>query len=223
MFTPALIRAALDGQPASVRELVDVLSPVVHSRVARTLSRRGPSARDPRQEVEDLTQEVFARLFAQEGRLLRTWDPERGLSLQNFVGLIAQREANAIVRSGRRSPWKDDPLEPQDLEEVGEPVPDVGPEVASRQELGIVLERLQAGLSPLGYQMFLRLVVQQETVQEVAAAENMSLAAVYAWQSRLARRIRALWSELSMETGGAVGEGARSNLARREGKTSGMR
>lgn len=222
-FTPALVRAALDGHSPAIRDLVDLLSPVVQARVARALMRRGPSARDARQEVEDLTQDIFASLFAHDGRLLRTWDPERGLSLRNFVGLIAQREANAILRSGRRNPWKDDPHEPQDLEEVVEPVPDVGPEVASRQELGIVLDRLQAELSPLGVQMFLRLVVQQETVQEVAAAENMSLSAVYAWQSRIGRRVRTLWSELSAEAGASDPQRASAGPVGREGKVGGLR
>ncbi len=201
---PARIRAALDRQPVAVRELVGLLAPVVQVRVTRELRRRGPVATDPRQEVEDLTQEIFARLFADDGRLLRTWDPAKGLSLKNFVGLIAQRQAADFMKSGRRNRFRDDPLELEDIEARGEPVPDVGPEVASREELSIVLSRLQQSLSPLGFRMFLRLVVQQESVQEVATAEGMSESAVYAWQSRLARRMRALWCELSQDGSGAA-------------------
>jgi hypothetical protein len=47
----------------------------------------------------------------------------RGLSLDNFVGLVAEREAATILRSGRRSAWAETPtaddvlaLGPDDLE-----------------------------------------------------------------------------------------------------------
>ena len=46
------------------------------------------AGRDIRQEVEDLSQEVFLQLFAEGGRVLATWQPERGLTLLNFVGLV---------------------------------------------------------------------------------------------------------------------------------------
>src|SRR5687768_1618744 len=79
--------------------------------VARGLARRMVKARgrDLRQEVEDLTQEVFVALFADDARALRLWDPARGASLANFVGLLAEREVASILRSGRRSPWTEDP------------------------------------------------------------------------------------------------------------------
>jgi len=49
---------------------------------------RSAAGRDVRQEVADLIQEVFMALFADDARVLRSWQPERGLSLDNFVGLV---------------------------------------------------------------------------------------------------------------------------------------
>ena len=89
--------------------------------MARVLLRRESAGlgRDVRQELEDIAQEVFAALFADGARLLKMWSPERGLSLANFVGLLAEREAISILRSGRRSPWTEDPTLDTELAEVG--------------------------------------------------------------------------------------------------------
>src|SRR5262245_51304251 len=109
--TPEQVNAALGGDKGAIRALVAALSPVIQARVARALLRRraASKARDIRQEVEDLTQEVFVALFADGGRTLREWSPSRGLSLLNFAGLVAEREVASIMRSGRRSPWTEDP------------------------------------------------------------------------------------------------------------------
>src|SRR4051794_3412218 len=90
-----LIEAALAREPAAVRALVDLLSPVIERRVAAALWRRAPG-RDIRVEVEDMTQEVFLALFAAGGKPLRAWDPGRGMSLPNFVGLLAQHQVASI-------------------------------------------------------------------------------------------------------------------------------
>ena len=82
MTDRSLLERVLAGDAASSRALVAALLPVVQARVARVLvRRRGGSGRDVRQEVEDLSQEVFAILFADGARVLRAWDPSRGLSL----------------------------------------------------------------------------------------------------------------------------------------------
>ena len=102
----ALLDQALAGDVAATRRLVAAIMPIVQARVARTLvRRRGGSGRDARQEVQDLAQDVFAALFADDGKVLRAWDPVRGLTLASFCGLVAEREAASILRSGRRSPW----------------------------------------------------------------------------------------------------------------------
>src|SRR4051812_50171744 len=91
--TADLVRRALAGDPASLDRLVEVLTPVVQARVARTLlanRHRLAGRRVVRQEVEDLSQEVFLALFDRDARVLRAWRPERG-SLESFVGRIAER------------------------------------------------------------------------------------------------------------------------------------
>ncbi len=193
------VERALAGDKAALTLLVDVLTPVIQARVARGLLlwRQGLSAgRDVRQEVEDITQEVFLALFADSGRVLRSWDPERGLSLANFAGLVAERQTVSILRSGKRSPWKEDPTL---TEELDEPAAVPGPEevAASRETLQRLLHRLTEELSPLGRRLFELLFLRELPVREVIDRTSMSSDAIYAWRSRLRRLARRLFADLS--------------------------
>jgi RNA polymerase sigma-70 factor (ECF subfamily) len=194
----ALLDLALSGDPAAIRRLVALLTPVVQVRVARILvRRRAGSGRDVRQEVADLTQEVFATLFSDGTRALRSWDPGRGLSLMSFCGLIAEREASSILRSGRRSPWTESATELEELEASLSHVPDAEMSIASREQLARVFDRLAECLSPRGLELFHRLIVEEETVESVCATTNMSADAVYAWRSRIGKVVRKLAAEIA--------------------------
>jgi RNA polymerase sigma-70 factor (ECF subfamily) len=157
----------------------------------------GPAAgRDVRQEVEDLTQEIFLQLFADRGRVLRTWQPERGLTLLNFVGLVAERQATSILRSGRRSPWKEDPTLAGELDGPAD-TPEPEQVTASREELRLLLGRLTEELTPLGRQLFDLLFLQDLSPEEAVHRTGLSADAIYAWRSRLRRLARRLFAELS--------------------------
>jgi DNA-directed RNA polymerase specialized sigma24 family protein len=178
---------AVAGDAQATRQLIGQLVPVIQARVARCLA-QNDARRNLKEEVRDLTQDVLASLFENGGRLLRAWDPERGLSLANFVGLVARRQALSLLRTRRRSPWAEDPVG-----DLGPLLPDGdGPEaqVASREVLEKLLAGLEAELSPLGLELFELLVVQQLEVDEVIARTRMSRDAVYAWRSRLGKLIR---------------------------------
>ena len=195
---PELVREALAGDGAAVNALVDALTPVIQARVARALLRRQSAARgrNVRQEVEDLAQEVFLALFASDGKALRAWDPARGLSLLNFAGLLAERQVASILRSGRRSPWTEDPTLNEELD--GDPDEGGDPEgrAASREMFGLLLARLREELSPQGLHLFQQLLVAQRPVQEVCAETGMTANAVYAWKSRLGKLVRKLAKDI---------------------------
>jgi DNA-directed RNA polymerase specialized sigma24 family protein len=194
----AELRAALDGGGAAARALVDRLTPVVQVRVARTLLRRHAAAggRDLRQEVGDLTQEVFLSLFREGGRALRAWNPARGLSFENFVGLLSERLVSSILRTERASPFMDLPtaIDVLDKQARGAPPPDN--QAASREMLQVLLAGVRARLSPRGQDLFWRLIVREEPVEVVAAATGMTADAIYAWRSRLTRTVRAVAATL---------------------------
>jgi RNA polymerase sigma-70 factor (ECF subfamily) len=111
------IERALRGDGVAVRALVELLTPAIQTSIARVLLRSGARlGRDVRSEVADLTQEVFERLFAEDGRLLRDWEPERGASLAGFVKIVAERHALSVLRSRRRSPFAEEAREVEALD-----------------------------------------------------------------------------------------------------------
>jgi len=191
----ALIHRALAGEPASVRELVERLSPVISKRVAATLWKRTRKRNIP-QEVDDISQEVLLSLFQADGKTLRSWDPSRGMSLDRFVGMLAQHLTISILRNGRTSPWRDEPFSPEKLDEMD--TWDLTPEAVtiSRQDLQMLLDRMRAALSPRGLILFQRIVVDAEPLDAVMAAEGLSQAAAYQWKSRLLHTLRTLAADV---------------------------
>jgi RNA polymerase sigma-70 factor (ECF subfamily) len=200
----SLVAAALEGDRKALSLLVDRLTPVIQARAAHWLLRqRGARTRSIRQEVEDLTQEVFLSVFAQDGKILRSWEPERGLTLEKFIGLVAERQVVSILRTHKRNPWTEDPTLSEDMDAT---LPSAMPTervVASRDALDQLFERLKLELSPLAWRLFDLVFLQELSVEEVMAATAMSADAVYAWRSRLSRLARKRYAELEGEAASA--------------------
>lgn len=195
---PRTLEAALGGQREAIGDLVAALTPVIQARAARALARSGRGrGRDARQELSDLVQEVLLLLFRGDAQVLRGWKPTGGLSLLNFVGLVAEREVGHIARSGRRSPWALDPTEETALERAAPSIASAEAAVGSRDLFDHVYERLQVELSDQALQLFRLLVIEELPAAEVGAITGLSADAIYTWRHRLLRRTRQLLIELS--------------------------
>lgn len=183
--------------------LVKTMAPVVHVRVARELRRRRPPGerKSRREDVEDLTQEVFASLFNQGGKALRAWDPSRGLDFLGFVGFLSERAVAMQLRSAKRNPWTEDPTEPQVVEQVANRGRSDTPvrQLESRDMLSAVLSELRAWLTPDGQRYFQLLYVDERPIVEVAREEGTTADALYAWRSRLLKKTRAIRERLQSE------------------------
>jgi DNA-directed RNA polymerase specialized sigma24 family protein len=189
----SLVARALRGERRAIDGLVTRLSPVVQARVARLLLARGRAVgSDLRAQVEDLTQDVFLGLFERDGRVLRSWAPDRGLSLDNFVGLVARRQVIALLRRRAASLMVEEATEERALMALADEV--VGATLEERlgcQEVLVrVLARLELTLTPRSLALFERLFIRDESVDEVVAATGLSADAVYAWRSRLGKLAR---------------------------------
>ena len=194
--TGGLLQDALAGEQTALARLVAGLTPVIQARVARKLLTRRQRGGSVRRDVEDLTQDVFLSLFAKEGRVLRSWQAERGLSLENFVGLVAECQVMSFLRTGKRNPYREEPMLIEDMDTASA---ESGPEevTATREELRAVLDRLREKLSPLGWRIFDLLFIQELTHSEVMSASGLSADAVYAWRSRLRRLAQDLAAKVS--------------------------
>ena len=141
---------------------------------------------------------MFRLLFEREGRILRSWSPDKGASLETFVRLVARRHALSVLRTKRRSPWSEQPEV-----DVDQMLPDHdSPEVvtATREILRQVVRELRAELSPRGLAVFELLIVDEASVEQVQERLGMSRDAVYAWRSRLTKAVRAKTARLMAES-----------------------
>lgn len=185
-LTPAFVSSALDGDARAARVLVDAIRAVVRVRVARQLARLG--ARKTQHldlDAADLAQELLAKLYERDGRLLRQWDPDGGLSLLNWVGLVVQRALQKRVRSSVRMAW--DAFDPRALEAAAAHTPHAA--VEARAELGLVLQGLDRQLSRRARRILLDLL-NEDDVRSAAERAGMSEQAIYAARLRLRRLAR---------------------------------
>lgn len=208
-----LIERALARDVEAERALVQRLTPSIQRAISATLTRRG---RRRRADVLDLTQEVFRVLLEEDGRVLRDWAPERGASLEGFVGLVAERFVIGWARSGRRSGHREDPAATSDLSALNTPVPSPESALARRQRLAMVLVAVRQRSTDKGFAMFVRLFVEERSVSWFAEHEGMNEAAVYAWRSRLKRLARKVDAEIASREDPR--EGARKQPPPAEGK-----
>ncbi len=197
----ALLARVRAGAPGAMCQLVRHLSPGVHAAVARTLLQYGRSSalRNVREETRDMSQDAFAVLFADNGRVLDRWDPAGGLSLGGFAAMVARRRTISSLRSRVRNPWQDDPTDCQELARMRAGEDSHEAAVAARQLLDVALERVRANQSERGRTMLDLLVVQDLDNDEAGARSGLSRGATYQWRSRLLKAVRVELQQLLVE------------------------
>jgi len=201
----ALFDRAVAGDTSAIRGLVSALAPVVQLRVARALARRESTRAQGREvvhETYDLVQDVFEALFANDARVLRAWKKERGLSLKNFVGLVAEHHVATVFRSGKKRPWHDDVLLSDDLTVHASTLDEEG-QYAAKDLYAKVLDQVRASLGARGLALFHALVLEERPIDAVVAETGLSKDALYQWRSRLMALVRATIVALDPERGGA--------------------
>lgn len=197
-ITPQTIERALGGDRPSLDRLVHTLTPAIQAEVARALVRGGAArGRDGRQEVLDATQEIFCALFANDGKALRAWDPEKGRKLVSFVRLIAKRKVISMLRSHTKSPWSDDPTESETLDVIAAGERDTL-DHEERDAVSTLWARLKPHLGERGVLLFQLLFVEEQEVEHVMERTQMSRDAIYAWRSRFRKQARNIGQEMGL-------------------------
>jgi RNA polymerase sigma factor (sigma-70 family) len=193
-----LVRDALAGDPPARRRLATRLLGTIQREVVAVLRRSAAvQLRDPRQEVQEMTQEVLVALFERSGQELRRWDPQRGRNLDSFVRLVARRRVARILGQRRGNPWASEPVDPQELEESEAGDGLLLRQLEQRNLLARVLDLVYAQMSDRDLELFQLLFVDEREPQEVAEALGMTRGAVNAW----CYRTRKLVKRIALEAG----------------------
>lgn len=181
--TAALLRRTLDGERAAGRVLLDRLLPVVHARVWRRLRGVPGLGLDP----ADLVQETLASLFADDARVLRQYDPARGASPENFVGLVAERMAGRLIEHARaqRRGGGQAGVSLDDAQGAADEAPGAARRVEDQDLVRRFAEHVEATLPERGRLVFRLLYLDEFSPPEVATALNVNLQVVYNWQHRV--------------------------------------
>lgn len=189
-MTPTEIERALSGDRGAENALVKYLEPAVQIEVGRALR---PAARvddnNWRQELLDLVQEVFIVLFTNDRKVLRSWDPERGMSLPSFVGLVAFRHVLSVLKSKRKNPYFMKPTTSEELDGRRALELNLAVVLANQEELDIVVRNIDAKFKDRDRVLFRILFVEGGEAEDACAITGMKRGAVYAWRARLRKRI----------------------------------
>jgi RNA polymerase sigma-70 factor (ECF subfamily) len=155
-----LVRRCLRGDPESVRQLVGRFQAEVFGLCVRLLHHR--------QDAEDVTQEVFLRVF----RSLRGWDPARPLKPW-VMGITVNRCRTWLAQRARR-PELADYLQ----DTVAGPAAD---------DSGELLQEIQAALAGLRLEyrtVFVLFHEQGQPYEEIAAALGRPVGTIKTWLHR---------------------------------------
>ena len=171
-----LVMALLSGQPGAARAIWDRHSGSVYRFLARAL---GPSGQD----IEDLTQEVFLRIFSRASAIR---DPT---ALRDFALSVAVR----VLKWELRRRWVRRRVLLTDSGDLPEPTDgdrDVGEEAEARHALRRCYQILER-LGPRERAAFSLRFMEGMTMEEVAARMNVSLSTAKRLVSRSAAIVAA--------------------------------
>lgn len=193
-----LVERALEGDRPALKQLLHCIGPIIERQAAKVLlASRARRERGVREDVEDLAQEVLVHLFAKRGAALRTWDPARG-KLEPFVAAVARNQTYSLLRSRSRSPFSEDATTSDKLEKAGGTASEDPEQLsAARKKLGQLELALRQRLSPQGFEIFRKLFVSQQSVEEVCQETGLSVEAIYKWRSRMRQTAREVEQQLS--------------------------
>lgn len=180
-----LVEEALASGGAAWVQLVRRLLPILHARTRRWLWRFGAASGST--EVEDVAQQVWLKLLEADGRALRAYDPDRGMSLEGYVGLFAEREAGNLVamsRAQKRGGGRVELLQ-DSARHQGDATPNPEHHASERDTLRALLSHLDGELPPKGQLVLRLLYMDGNTPAEVADVLGVSLQVVHNWQHRI--------------------------------------
>ena len=187
----ALILNVAAGDHAARNRLAARANPAIRARVARVLRRLTPAWVD---DTADITQQVWLVLLKDGARQLLAFDPARGITLEAYVAMVAEREVRNHIACGaaaKRGADRKVTLSDERLAAVASPM--ATPEqtlVANDLARGLV-DALAENFPERAQSVLRRCFGEDETPEEAARHLEMPTQQVYNWLFRLRKTSRA--------------------------------
>lgn len=183
--TLALIAGAQRGDPAALRRLITRLMPVLQARVRRRLRSR-PDRRLGSFDEQDLVQEIWLSLVKDGAAQLARWDPERGATLEGYVGMVAERVLGNVAQQvgalKRRADADRSDASPELLVASG---PDPEQTADLKQTCAALGAHLEQELPAKGQTILRYLYTDGLAPDEVAEVMGVNRQVVYNWQHKI--------------------------------------
>lgn len=195
------------AQRAAQQRLADLLYPDLQGASAWALhKKRGAFIhRGHAPDVGDVMGRVYEKLWKNNGKALRAWDPERPF-LPYLRTIISNVTSDTIAEMNSGPLTEPDP----DIGPVVLPdVRDIEHAIATREQLDLVLEAFYKEAPPREREVFDLCIVQEESVQDAAhllqIGENAASAALLRVRRRLTEIVLRLFGPRPRKSGGSSG------------------
>ena len=136
-----LLTQCLDGDPRARNGFVDRYLRFIYAAVLRLVG--GQTQVDAAVGPDDITQEVFVRLFRNDARLLRTYDPDRS-AITTWLTIVARSTTLDVLRKKRLATVSFDPVVHSPAAPAEDPTadrPEIPPDLLSERQK-LVLQML---------------------------------------------------------------------------------
>lgn len=192
-----LLDEAIEGQQPAIRELIKHLTPVIQRAVASTLlngfvSYHGDAIRN---DIADFCQEIFILLFNQDCKVLKQWQPEKGMSLESFVSLISKRRVISSMRSVKPVLHADFATDVSLFENLFD-TRNIEKNTIDKNMLSVIFQRLKLEISEFGYRVFIELFLYESTPEEIERNIGLNKNSIYVWRNRLRCRMAEIYHDL---------------------------
>lgn len=181
-----LVRGLIAGQKHSWREFNHRYSRMLEACIAR-VTFRFPGLVGP-EDVREIYALFCLNLLANDRHRLRSFNPDKGMRLSSWFGLIAVHTAYDYLRSARRQP--SGPCV-DDLIDLAAQVPDTS-EGCERREQARYLARLVAELSERDREFMTLYFGEGLSPEEVAAKMGISIKTVYTKKHKIRSKLETL-------------------------------
>jgi RNA polymerase sigma factor (sigma-70 family) len=181
-YDAKLVENVLIGNQSAKKILVERLSPLILGCVKRL----NAGNRSYLYEEKDFVQEIWTRLFLDDGRLLKQYDSRRGVSLEGYFSMVIQREIGnqlqkeRAIKRGRNMTV--------DFEEDNDtPIEKDTPEqfVEARELAQHLDQRLRCVLSGRGIDVLHTAFLEGAEPSEIAKELKVSVQVVYNWLHKI--------------------------------------